>query len=257
MEGPCQWKARRGKARASQFACQQPMDTREHPSRILLVEDEKGIAVVVSDLLRGEGYDVESVAEGQAGLQRALEGNFHLLILDLMLPGLNGYEICKSVRDRGFEGAILMLTARGQVRDRVEGLQKGADDYLVKPFSPEELVARVQALLRRVHKKGLTPVMSYQFGNVTIDFVQLKALKDHKPISLTAKEWELLRFLINNRGQVLTREIILGKVWVEQKFITPRTVDVHIAWLRQKLEANPQSPSHIVTVRGEGYRFVA
>ena len=233
------------------------MDTREHPSQILLVEDEKGIAVVVSDLLRGEGYDVEAVAEGQAGLQRALEGNFHLLILDLMLPGLNGYEICKSVRDRGFEGAILMLTARGQVRDRVEGLQKGADDYLVKPFSPEELVARVQALLRRVHKKGLTPVMSYQFGNVTIDFVQLRALKDHKPISLTAKEWDLLRFLINNRGQVLTRDMILGKVWVEQKFITPRTVDVHIAWLRQKLEANPQSPSHIVTVRGEGYRFVA
>ncbi len=200
------------------------MDTREHGSRILLVEDEKGIAVVVSDLLRGEGYDVEAVAEGQAGLQRALEGNFHLLILDLMLPGLNGYEICQSVRDRGFEGAILMLTA---------------------------------ALLRRVHKKGLTPVMSYQFGNVTIDFVQLRALKDHKPISLTAKEWDLLRFLINNRGQVLTRDMILGKVWVEQKFITPRTVDVHIAWLRQKLEANPQSPSHILTVRGEGYRFVA
>src|SRR2546427_7647683 len=149
MEGPCQWKARRDKARASQFACQQPMDTREHGSRILLVEDEKGIAVVVCDLLRGEGYDVEAVFEGNAGLKRALEGTFHLLILDVMLPGLNGYEICKSVRERGFEGAILMLTARGQVRDRVAGRPEGGGGYLVKPFFPEGVVARGQALLRR------------------------------------------------------------------------------------------------------------
>jgi two-component system alkaline phosphatase synthesis response regulator PhoP len=224
-------------------------------SRVLLVEDEPGISLVVSDLLREEGYTVESIGEGKAGLQMAIKGHFDLLILDVMLPGLGGFEICQRAREQGFDGAILMLTARGQVHDRVEGLRKGADDYLVKPFSPEELLARIDALLRRVHKKGLTPVMSYQFGHVTLDFVRLKALKQLKPISLTFKEWELLRLLVNNRGQVLTRGVILQKVWAEQKFITPRTVDVHIAWLRQKLEEDPRSPAHIVTVRGEGYRF--
>ena len=226
-------------------------------SRILLVEDEKGIALIVQDLLRSEGHSVEVVGDGRAGLTRALDGPFDLLILDVMLPGLNGYEICQGVRERGFEGAILMLTAKGQVSDRVQGLRKGADDYLVKPFSPAELAARTEALLRRIHKQGLTPVMAYRFGNVEVDFVKLKLRKEDKPVGLAAKEWDLLRLLINHRGQVLTRETILGKVWAEQKFITARTVDVHIAWLRQKLEQDPQSPSYIVTVRGQGYRFVA
>jgi two-component system alkaline phosphatase synthesis response regulator PhoP len=232
------------------------MNNLQPPSRLLLVEDEKGIAIVIADLLRGEGHTVEAVADGETGLQRALTGNFDLLILDVMLPGINGYEICKRVREHGFEGAILMLTARAQVNDRVEGLRKGADDYLIKPFSPEELAARAHALLRRVHKKGVTPVVSYKFGDVEIDFSQMEIVKNGQPLSLTGKEWELLRFLINNRGQILSRDAILAKVWGEQKFITPRTVDVHIAWLRQKLEKNPQSPRHILTIRGEGYRFV-
>ena len=224
-------------------------------SRILIVEDEPGILLVISDLLRAEHHLVETAAEGKDGLRRATEENFDLLILDVMLPGLNGFEICHAVREQGFDGAILMLTAKGQFRDRVHGLQTGADDYLVKPFNPDELVARVNALLRRVHKETLTPVMKFQFGDVTADFSQMEFFKKGKPVSLAAKEADLLRFLINHRGQVLARDLILKHVWSEQPFITERTVDVHVAWLRQKLEDAPESPKHILTIRGEGYRF--
>ncbi len=224
-------------------------------SRILLVEDEPGVVLVVSDLLRAAGYVVETAADGPGRLHRATEEHFDLLILDLMLPGLTGLEICHTIRERGFDGAILMLTARGQVRDRVQGLRTGADDYLVKPFAPDELVARAAALLRRIHKEDLTPVIRYQFGNVTADFTRSEFLKNGKALSLAAKEADLLRFLVNNRGRVLSRERILKQIWKEQPFITERTVDVHIAWLRQKLEDNPQSPKYILTARGEGYRF--
>ncbi len=222
-------------------------------SRILLVEDEPGVALVVADLLRAEGHIVETAAEGKGGLRCALEQKFDLLILDVMLPGLGGFEICHAVRERGFDGAILMLTAKGQIPDRVQGLRTGADDYLVKPFDPDELLARVDALLRRVHKEDLTPVMKFQFGNVTADFARGEFLKNGKSVALAAKEAELLRFLVNHRGQVVPREKILKQVWSEQPHITERTVDVHIAWLRQKLEDDPQSPKHILTARGEGY----
>jgi two-component system, OmpR family, alkaline phosphatase synthesis response regulator PhoP len=224
-------------------------------SRILIVEDEPGILLVIADLLRAENHVVETAAEGREGLRRATEQKFDLLILDVMLPGMNGFEICHAVREEGFDGAILILTAKGQIRDRVHGLETGADDYLVKPFNPDELIARVNALLRRVHKEDLTPVMRFQFGNVTADFSQMEFLKNGEPVSLAAKEAELLRFLVNHRGQVLTREHILKHVWSEQPFITERTVDVHVAWLRQKLEDTPESPKHILTIRGEGYRF--
>ena len=224
-------------------------------TRILIVEDEPGIRLVIADLLRAEKYQVETATEGGAGLSLATTRKFDLLILDVMLPGADGFEICHDARQRGFDGAILMLTAKGQVNDRVRGLQTGADDYLVKPFNPDELVARVKALLRRVHKETLTPVMKFQFGNVTVDFSRTEFMKDGKPISLAAKEAELLRFLVNQRGQILSRAQILQQVWTGQQFITERTVDVHIAWLRQKLEDNPESPRHIITVRGEGYRF--
>jgi two-component system, OmpR family, alkaline phosphatase synthesis response regulator PhoP len=224
-------------------------------ARILIVEDEPGIRVVIADLLRAEKYAVETATEGGAGLSLATSGKFDLLILDVMLPGADGFEICHEARERGFDGAILMLTAKGQIDDRVRGLETGADDYLVKPFNPDELVARVKALLRRVHKENLTPVMKFAFGNVTVDFSRQEFLKDGKPVSLAAKETELLRFLVNHRGQALSRTQILQQVWSGQQFITERTVDVHIAWLRQKLEDNPVSPRFIITVRGEGYRF--
>lgn len=223
--------------------------------RILLVEDEPGVALIVSDLLESAGYAVETATDGDAGLRRASEERFDLLILDVMLPKKNGFEICHAVREHGFDGAILMLTARGQVRDRVDGLRTGADDYLVKPFDSDELLARVSALLRRVHKQMLTPVMRVEFGRITADFSIGEFSRDKSPLSLAAKEAELLRLLINHRGQILSREKILQHVWHEQPHITPRTVDVHIAWLRQKIEDTPESPRHILTVRGEGYRF--
>ena len=224
-------------------------------ARVLIVEDEPGIQLVIADLLRAEKYLVETATEGSAGLSLATGRKFDLLILDVMLPGADGFEICHEARQRGFDGAILMLTAKGQVDDRVRGLETGADDYLVKPFNPDELVARVKALLRRVHKETLTPVMKFHFGNVTADFSRTEFLKNGKPVSLAAKEAELLRFLINHRGQALSRAQILQQVWSGQQFITERTVDVHIAWLRQKLEDDPVTPRFIITVRGEGYRF--
>ncbi|MFA6287536.1 MAG: response regulator transcription factor [Opitutaceae bacterium] len=224
-------------------------------SRILLVEDEPAIVEVISDLLRAEGHDVASAGDGRAGLHRATHEAFDLLILDVMLPGVDGFTICHQAREQGFDGAILMLTARGETRDRVEGLGIGADDYLVKPFNSDELVARVAALLRRIHKVDLTPVMRIDFGGVRADFARHEFMRAGAPIALAAKEAELLRFLVNHRGQVVGRDQILRHVWCEQPAITPRTVDVHVAWLRQKLEDSPQSPRHILTVRGEGYRF--
>lgn len=226
-------------------------------SSILLVEDDRGIATVVADLLKADGHQVEVQADGEKGLRRAVETTFDLLILDVMLPGMNGFHICRTLREEGFDGPILMLTARGEVSDRVEGLRKGADDYLIKPFAPAELVARAEALLRRVHKRDLTPVRSFRFGKVSVDFGKSECVRGGKPVSLAAKEIDLLRFLIHKRGQILTREAILSQVWKEQKFITARTVDVHIAWLRQKLEENPEAPKFIQTVRGAGYRFAS
>lgn len=224
-------------------------------SRILLVEDEPGIVDIVSDLLRAEGHEVVAVTDGRMGLHRASHEAFDLLVLDVMLPGLSGYDVCHLLRQQGFDGAILMLTARGQTQDRVHGLAIGADDYVVKPFDPEELVARIAAMLRRVHKTGLTPVMCIEFGEVKANFVRNEFTRKGRPLPLAAKEAELLRFLVNHRGRVLGREEILARVWREQPAITARTVDVHIAWLRQKLEETPQTPRHILTVRGEGYRF--
>lgn len=224
-------------------------------ARILLVEDEPGVVLILTDLLEAEGYAVEVSRDGPAGLQRASETGFDLLILDVGLPGMDGLQLCHAVRERGFDGAILMLTARGEVPDRVQGLRHGADDYLGKPYDPDELLARLGALLRRSRREALVPVLQFEFGNVKVDFDKGMFWKNRRPLALAAKETELLRLLINHRGQVLTRDNILHQVWKEQPFITPRTVDVHVAWLRQKLEDQPQSPVHILTVRGVGYRF--
>ena len=223
--------------------------------RILLVEDEAAVVFIVTDLLESAGYAVQAAGDGSRGLQLAQDERFDLLILDVMLPGMGGFEICHAVRERGFDGAVLMLTARGEVTDRVQGLRGGADDYLVKPFDADELLARVSSLLRRVHKEPLTPVSQFEFGLVRVDFARSACRKGEQPVDLSAKEMDLLRYLVNQRGQTLTRENILHHVWREQAFITPRTVDVHIAWLRQKLEEKPDRPQYILTVRGEGYRF--
>ena len=224
-------------------------------SRVFLVEDAPDVQLIVADLLRGSGHEVVVSSDGCEALRIAAEQQFDLLILDVMLPGMDGLELCRTVRERGFNGGVLMLTARGQVDDRVEGLSKGADDYLIKPFDSKELLARVSALLRRLGKTPLTPVLQYSFGDIIIDFERREVSRAGTVINLAAKELQLLRHLIDHRGQVLSRERLLARVWHDQSFIGPRTVDVHIAWLRQKLENNPQSPRYIVTVRGEGYTF--
>jgi two-component system alkaline phosphatase synthesis response regulator PhoP len=225
------------------------------PSRILLVEDEPGLVLTLSDLLTMEGYEVASAADGPTGLARAINESFDLIVLDLMLPGKNGLEVCRELRQRGNDTAILMLTAKSQLTDRVVGLKMGADDYLTKPFEPPELLARIEALLRRVRKDKLTPVVRFAFGNVSVDFRVGTVLKSGKPMNLAGKEMELLRYLIDHRGKVVSRDELLEGVWAYQPGVSSRTIDVHVAWLRQKLEDNPQNPRHIHTVRGVGYRF--
>jgi len=224
-------------------------------SRILLIEDEPGLVLTLSDLLQAEGYTVDYASEGISGLAKANGEPFDVIILDVMLPGKNGFDICREIRSRGSDVAILMLTAKTQIVDRVVGLKLGADDYLTKPFDPSELLARVEALLRRARKENLRPVLRYQFGAVQLDFEKAEALKNGVPVSLAGKEMQLLRYLIDHRGKVLSRDELLHEVWEYQSDVSTRTVDVHIAWLRQKLETNPQSPKHILTVRGSGYRF--
>ena len=225
-------------------------------ARILLVEDEPGLSLTLSDLLSNEGYEVEAAMDGVTGLDRASSGGFDLLVLDLMLPRMNGLEVCRELRRRGKDVAILMLTAKSQLTDRVVGLKLGADDYLTKPFEPPELLARIEALLRRTKKEKLTPLASFEFDDISIDFDRNQVTRAGVPVAMAAKEIELLRYLIERRGKVVSREELLEGVWEYQPGVSSRTIDVHVAWLRQKLEENAQSPRHIHTVRGVGYRFV-
>ncbi len=226
-------------------------------SRILLIEDEPGLVETVTDLLTVEGHQVEAARDGDSGLARATEGRFDLIILDVMLPKKMGFDVCREVRQAGVDSAILMLTARTQVTDRVVGLKLGADDYLTKPFDPAELVARVEALLRRVRKETRIPVRSFHFGDVDIDFDRSEARKGGQPVNMAAKEMQLLHYLVDHRERVVPREEIMRKVWEYNTEVSSRTIDVHVAWLRQKLEDNPQRPQHIQTIRGKGYRFTA
>ena len=223
--------------------------------RILLVEDEPGLSLTISDLLRVEGYEVETAADGPRGLDMALRGGFDLVILDVMLPGKSGFEVCRDLRQRGSDTAVLMLTAKTQVVDRVVGLKLGADDYLTKPFDPAELLARVEALLRRVTKENRAAVSRFEFDGIDVNFDSSEVTKNGEQISLTAKELQLLRYLVEHRGNVVPRDELLQRVWEYQSEVSSRTVDVHVAWLRQKLEANPGHPKYIHTVRGVGYRF--
>ena len=224
-------------------------------SRILLVEDEPGLVLTVSDLLATQNHEVRTATDGESGLLLAETGDFDLVILDVMLPRKGGFEVCRELRQKGIDTAILMLTARSQVEDRVAGLRGGADDYLVKPFDPIELLARVDALLRRVQKQDRIPVQTFQFGDVEVNFERAQLSKGGQPVNIATKELQLLQYLIHQRGKVVPREEILEKVWQYNRHVSSRTVDVHVAWLRQKLEDNPQNPKHIHTVRGKGYRF--
>ena len=188
-------------------------------------------------------------------MNRALAEPFDVIILDVMLPKKDGYQVCRELRERGIDAAILMLTAKTQVMDRVAGLRLGADDYLAKPFDPAELLARLDALLRRAKKGVHSSVRIYRFGDVSVNFESGDVQKAGTVVSLAGKELQLLRYLIEQRGSVVPREELLQKVWEYQSDVSSRTIDVHIAWLRQKLEDEPQNPKFIHTIRGKGYRF--
>ena len=226
-------------------------------SRILLIEDEPGLVMTITDLLTSEGYEVQSAADGEDGLRKASTGRFDLVVLDVMLPKKTGYDVCRELRQSGVDTAILMLTAKTQVVDRVVGLKLGADDYLTKPFDPAELLARIEALLRRVQKETRIPVRKYQFGDIEVDFERAEVYRSGQRIGLASKELQLLRYLVDNRERVVPRDEILQKVWEYRSDVNSRTIDVHVAWLRQKLEHDPALPRHIQTIRGKGYRFSA
>jgi two-component system, OmpR family, alkaline phosphatase synthesis response regulator PhoP len=224
--------------------------------RILLVEDEPGLVLTLSDRLTSEGYQVESVRDGNGGLERSSNDLFDLIILDVMLPHKNGFDVCRDLRQRGVNTPILMLTARGQVVDKVIGLKLGADDYLTKPFEMIELLARVEALLRRARVTPASQIESFQFGSIRIDFRRAEVERDGEPIELSAKEFQLLRYFIGHREATISRDELLNEVWGYDAMPTTRTVDVHVAWLRQKLEPNPRHPQYIITIHGMGYKFV-
>jgi two-component system, OmpR family, alkaline phosphatase synthesis response regulator PhoP len=224
--------------------------------RILLVEDEPGLVLTLSDRLASEGYHVESVRDGESGFDRAAKEAFDLVILDVMLPHKNGFDVCRDLRRRSVDTPVLMLTARGQVIDKVVGLKLGADDYLTKPFEMMELLARVEALLRRVPVPPDSQIEAYQFGPVKIDFRRAEIERDGEKLELSAKEFQLLRYFIEHRGATLSRDELLNEVWGYDAMPVTRTVDVHVAWLRQKLEPNPRHPQYILTVHGMGYKFI-
>ena len=223
--------------------------------RILLVEDEPSLVVTLTDRLVSEGYEVESVGDGITAVPRALDGGFDLMLLDVALPGKNGFDVCRELRQRGCPVPVLMLTARGDVSDRVVGLKLGADDYLVKPFEMLELLARVEALLRRARAGSEIPAEGYVFGDVRVDFRGAQAFREGRPLPLSALEYKLLRYFVEHRGALLSRDELLDKVWGYDAMPSTRTVDVHVASLRQKVEKNPAHPEHILTVHGLGYRF--
>jgi two-component system alkaline phosphatase synthesis response regulator PhoP len=224
--------------------------------RILLVEDEAGLVLTLSDRLTAEGYLVESVGEGDAALEKARAEPFDLVILDVMLPGMNGFDVCRELRKGGSETPILFLTARGEVTDKVVGLKLGGDDYLTKPFDMQELTARVEALLRRAPVAEASGVERYHFGDVEIDFRKAEVTRAGQPIDLSALEFKLLQYFIEHRGATLSRDELLNRVWGYDAMPYSRTVDVHVSGLRQKIEPNPGKPRYVVTVHRLGYKFV-
>ncbi len=222
--------------------------------KILLVEDEPGLRMTLIDRLQKEGYTVETAATGEEGYRRGTGESYDLIILDVMLPGRNGLELCRDLRQEGIAAPIMMLTARDQTVDKVLGLKLGADDYLTKPFEMLELLARIEALLRRAYA-AVASIDVHQFGPVKVDFRKVEVTRGKDRVDLAAKEFQLLRYFLEHRGEALSREQILKDVWGYHTSTSTRTVDVHVAWLRQKLEEDPKQPRWILTIHGMGYKF--
>jgi two-component system, OmpR family, alkaline phosphatase synthesis response regulator PhoP len=223
--------------------------------RLLLVEDEPSLVLTLTDRLEAERYRVSCASNGDEALSRTLSEPYDLVILDVMLPGRSGFDVCRELRQRGVDVPVLMLTARTQVTDRIVGLKLGADDYLTKPFDMLELLARIEALLRRARTPIAPSVGTYVFGDVQVDFRRAEVTRAGQPLDLSGLEYKLLRYFIDHRGLALSREQLLDRVWGYDTGVQTRTVDVHVASLRQKVEPNPAHPRFITTVRRLGYKF--
>lgn len=224
-------------------------------TKILVVEDEADLARGLEINLAKEGYRVLKATSGDAAIDLAIKENPHLILLDVMLPGMSGLDVCRELRQKGLDLPIIMLTARGEEIDRVLGLEIGADDYVTKPFSIRELLARVRVRLRRQPPRaGAIP--SYRFGDIEIDFAKFNASRNGSSLDLTPREYDILRLLVRCRGEVVTRDRMLHEVWGYDDYSSTRTVDTHILKLRQKLETDPSNPRFILSIYGEGYKFV-
>jgi DNA-binding response OmpR family regulator len=223
--------------------------------KVLIIEDEPNMVVGLKDSCEYEGYEVSVARDGQEGLEKAATEKPDIILLDVMLPLLSGIDVCRTLRNRGIETPILMLTARSQEMDKVVGLEVGADDYVTKPFSIKELLARIRAHLRRATKQ-VADSESFTFGEVELNFKKYVARKNGQPLDLSAREFEILRYLIRRRGEIVTRDQLLDEVWGYDSMPVTRTVDNHIAKLRQKIEQDPSQPQHIITVHRIGYRFI-
>jgi len=221
---------------------------------ILIIEDDLNIQRGLKDNLTYEGYKISTSTNGDDGLQKALNGNFDLVLLDIMLPGLNGHEVCRRIKKDKSDIPIIMLTARNSEIDKVTGLDIGADDYITKPFGIPELLARIRAVLRR--SVDLSKELNiYSFGNVTLDFIKYIAMYNSKKINLTSKEFDIIRYMIKREGEVINRFDFLREVWGYEFVPTTRTVDNYILSLRKKVEKDPANPQHIISIRGAGYKF--
>ncbi|MGH9939706.1 MAG: response regulator transcription factor [Blastocatellia bacterium] len=223
--------------------------------KALVIEDDQIIAVALREGLQTEGYLVEIAGDGAAGLSAASAREFDIVILDVMLPCQSGFDVCRRLRRAGNTVPIIMLTARDLEAEKVQGLRIGADDYLTKPFSLMELFARIEAVLRRA-SRDFEALVHYEFGGIRLDFKKLEATRRDAPLELSPREFKILRYFIEHRGEVVSRDQLLNNVWAYNCFPTTRTVDQHIARLRQKIEPAPAEPQFLITVHGAGYKFL-
>lgn len=224
--------------------------------KILIVEDEPQMRLGLKDNFEFEGYEVDFAEDGQQGLNALEENSYNLIILDVMLPKISGFDLLKKIRNQGNETPVIMLTAKGEEIDRVLGLELGADDYVTKPFSLRELLARVKAILRRNKLIGQKETQEYKIGNLNVNFATYEADCDGNPVPMTHKEFEILKYFIDHSEQTISRDDLLRDVWGYEADITSRTVDNFILKLRQKIEINPSHPRYILTVHGVGYKFI-
>lgn len=224
--------------------------------KILIVEDQEDLAEGLEINFKKEGFAVSKTGTGESAINIAIKENPDLIILDIMLPGISGLDVCRDLRKKSVDVPIIMLTAKADEIDRVVGLEVGADDYITKPFGIRELVARVNAQLRRRRPQQAQDLSRYRFGQIELDFEKYEATAKGEAIELSQKEYKILRYFIQHRGQVVTRERLLNEVWGYEAYPTTRTVDTHILKLRKKIEDNPSSPKYLLSVHGEGYKFI-